>query len=90
MIWYSRWQFGWPSVFKERKILSDAQNLIEATNQLMINKNPDEKLQKFIEASAKVTQDAASTASSEMYVLEIETESNFRLKCYERWSMNRN
>lgn len=56
----------WPRGFQEKKILSDAQSLIEATNQLMINKNPDEKLQRFIEASAKVTQDAASTASSEM------------------------
>ena len=57
------------SCLQEKKILSDAQSLIEATNQLMINKNPDEKLQRFIEASAKVTQEAASTASSELYVL---------------------
>lgn len=69
-------------VLQEKKILSDAQGLIEATNQLMINKNPDEKLQRFIEASAKVTQDATSTATSEMYVLEekLKPNQNFLLK----------
>eukprot|EP00029_Vermamoeba_vermiformis_P002000 TRINITY_DN1228_c0_g1_i1.p1 TRINITY_DN1228_c0_g1~~TRINITY_DN1228_c0_g1_i1.p1 ORF type:complete len:676 (+),score=259.75 TRINITY_DN1228_c0_g1_i1:109-2028(+) len=61
------------TTIQEKKILSDAQGLIEATNQLMINKNPDEKLQRFIEASAKVTQDAASTATSEIGEMKVTT-----------------